>query len=129
MFNLNVCPEWHYIKKSAVLTKDTRKRIFEAMIDLAQNPEVLEACKTFRVKRLHVFGSFASGEIMAHSDVDLLVEFDREGYSGAFEQLMEFKAHMETLLQRPVDIIVNKPFRNPHFQEELDRTKQLVYAA
>jgi hypothetical protein len=99
------------------------------MIHLAQNPEVLEACKTFRVKRLHVFGSFASGNFDASSDVDLLVEFDRHGYTGAFEQLMDFKAQMETLLQRPVDIIVNRTFRNPHFQDELDRTKQLVYAA
>ena len=99
------------------------------MIDLAQNTEVQEACKTFRVKRLHVFGSFASGDFNESSDVDLLVEFDRDGYAGAFEQLMDFKAQMETLLQRPVDIIVNRAFRNPRFQEELNRTKQLVYAA
>ncbi|MGJ8637806.1 MAG: nucleotidyltransferase family protein [Opitutaceae bacterium] len=99
------------------------------MNDLAQNPKVLEACKTFCVKRLHVFGSFAAGNIDANSDIDLLVEFERDGYTGAFEQLMDFKIEMESLLQRPVDIIVNKPFRNPRFQEELDRTKQLVYAA
>ncbi len=99
------------------------------MIHLAQNPEVLEACKTFRVKSLHVFGSFASGKMDASSDIDLLVEFDRDGYTGAFEQLMDVKAHMEALLEHPVDLIVNRPFRNPHFQEELNRTKQLVYAA
>jgi predicted nucleotidyltransferase len=90
---------------------------------------VLKTCKTFRVKRLHVFGLFMSGQMGANSDIDLLVEFDRDGYTGAFEQLMDFKAQMETLLQRSVDIIVNKPFRNPHFQEEVDRTKQLVFAA
>lgn len=99
------------------------------MIDLAENTKVQEACKTFRVKRLHAFGSFASGDFNDSSDVDLLVEFDRDGYTGAFEQLMDFKAQMETLLQRPVDIIVNRSFRNPRFQEELNRTKQLVYAA
>jgi predicted nucleotidyltransferase len=71
------------------------------MIDLTQNPEVLEACKTFQVKRLHVYGSFASGEITAHSDIDLLVEFDREGYSGAFEQLMNFKAEMKPCSSAP----------------------------
>jgi predicted nucleotidyltransferase len=99
------------------------------MINLTQNPEVLKACRDYRVKRLHVFGSFVSGDFSANSDIDILVEFDREGYSGAFEQLMDFKAQMETLLQRPVDIIVNKRFRNSQFQEELDLTKQLVYAA
>lgn len=65
----------------------------------------------------------------ADSDIDLLVEFDRNSYEGAFDQLMNFKARMETILGRPVDIIVSKPFRNPHFQDEVDRTKQLVYAA
>ncbi|MDQ8209766.1 nucleotidyltransferase domain-containing protein [Coraliomargarita sp. SDUM461003] len=99
------------------------------MFDLTQNSEVQEACKNFHVKRLHIFGSFASGDFNESSDVDLLVEFDRNGYEGAFEQLMDFKAKMETLLQRPVDIIVNRPFRNPHFEEEINRTKQLVYAA
>lgn len=99
------------------------------MFDLTQNSEIQEACIKFRVRRLHVFGSFASGDFNESSDIDLLVEFDRDGYAGAFEQLMDFKAKMESLLQRPVDIIVNRSFRNPHFQEEVNRTKQLVYAA
>tara|TARA_B110000967_G_C18671927_1_gene453526 strand:- start:530 stop:829 length:300 start_codon:yes stop_codon:yes gene_type:complete len=99
------------------------------MFELSHNAEVLKACKTFHVKSLHVFGSFASGNMKPNSDIDLLVEFDRDGYTGAFEQLMDFKAQMEAILERPVDIIVNRLFRNPHFQEELNRTKQLVYAA
>ncbi|MGJ8641335.1 MAG: nucleotidyltransferase family protein [Opitutaceae bacterium] len=99
------------------------------VIDLANEQRLQETCKAFRVKSLHVFGSFASGEATEESDIDLLVEFKRESYSGVFEQLMDFKEQMEVHFQRPVDIIVNRSFRNPHFQEEVDRTKQLVYAA
>jgi predicted nucleotidyltransferase len=97
------------------------------MIDLVNKQNLQDACKAFRVKSLHVFGSFASGA--ATDESDLLVEFERESYSGAFDQLMDFKEQMENLFQRPVDVIVNRPFRNPHFQEEVNRTKQLVYAA
>ncbi len=99
------------------------------MIDLANEQQLQDTCKAFRVKSLYVFGSFASGEMTADSDIDLLVEFERESYSGAFEQLMDFKEQMEKHFQHPIDIIVNRPFRNPHFQDEVNRTKQLVYAA
>ena len=98
------------------------------MINFEQTA-VQDACEAHNVKRLHVFGSFASGAADNQSDVDLLVKFDREGYEGAFEQLMAFKETMETILQRPVDLVVEKPFRNQQFQEEVDRTKRLVYAA
>lgn len=99
------------------------------MIDLDNEQKLQDTCKAFRVKSLHVFGSFASGQMTANSDIDLLVEFERESYSGSFEQLMDFKEQMEAHFQRSVDIIVNRPFRNPHFQDEVNRTKQLVYAA
>lgn len=48
----------------------------------------------------------------ADSDIDLLVRFDREDYEGAFEQLMTFKEAIKSYLQCPVDLVVEKPFRN-----------------
>lgn len=98
------------------------------MIDLQQTA-IQDACQEHGVKCLHVFGSVAEGTDQEGSDIDLLVEFERSGYDGAFDQLMTFKEAMEHLLKRPVDLVIDKPFRNPHFQEEVDRTKRLVYAA
>ena len=62
-------------------------------------------------------------------DIDLLVLFERDGYAGAFDQFMGFKETMEQILGKPVDLVTNKTFRNPLFQEEVDRTKELIYAA
>lgn len=99
------------------------------MIDLSTDKKVSEACKAFRVKQLHVFGSVASGNYNDSSDIDLLVEFDREGFEGAFDQFMGFKETMESILKRPVDLMANKRFRNVFFQKEVEKTKRLVYAA
>jgi len=99
------------------------------MLQLFQNPDIRRACQAYHVRELYVFGSVAEGNEHAGSDVDLLVEFERSGYVGAFDQLMDFKAQMESLLGRPVDIIVRRPFRNPYLQQEVDRSKRLVYAA
>ena len=49
----------------------------------------------------------------------MLVEFDRDGYTGAFDQFMGLKEALERILGKPVDLITAKQFRNPLFQEEL----------
>lgn len=90
---------------------------------------IRQLCRTHAVARLDVFGSVLNDDFTDTSDVDFLVAFDRQGYEGAFEQFMGFKEQLETLLARPVDLVVNRPFRNPHFQQEVDQTKQLIYAA
>jgi uncharacterized protein len=88
-----------------------------------------QACKEFRVRELYVFGSAVSGTMSENSDLDFLVEFDRKGYQGAFEQFMGFKQRLEEVFQRPVDLVTLKKFRNPVFQKEVDSSKTLIYAA
>jgi uncharacterized protein len=94
-----------------------------------KNKELERACKDFQVKELYVFGSVVSGNISPDSDLDFLVEFDRTGYAGSFDQFMGFKQRLEEIYQRPVDLLTVKRFRNPLFQQEVDKSKTLVYAA
>ncbi len=90
---------------------------------------ITEACKRFQVKSSHIFGSFAEGSYHELSDIDFIVEFDREGYEGAFEQFMGLKEELEVALGRSVDLLTNTRFRNEIFREEVERSKKLVYAA
>lgn len=90
---------------------------------------ITNACREFRVHRLYLFGSLARGEAHDGSDVDLMVEFQRDGGTGAFDQFMGFKERMESILGRPVDLITAKRFRNPYFQQAVEAEKQLIYAA
>ena len=90
---------------------------------------ISEVCKRFHVKSLHVFGSIENGSHHEFSDIDFIVEFDRNGFEGAFEQFMGLKEGLEEVLGRPVDLLTNTRFRNEIFREEIERSKRLVYAA
>lgn len=94
-----------------------------------QTEELRQACQAYKVKELYAFGSVVSGQLTATSDLDFLVQFDRNGVDGAFGQFMGFKQKLEDLYGRPVDLLTLKRFRNPFFQQEIDRSKTLIYAA
>lgn len=94
-----------------------------------KNKQLEQACEEYRIKELYVFGSLLSDSFSEKSDLDFLVKFDRSGYEGAFDQYMGFKQRLEDIYQRPVDLVKMQQFRNPVFQEEVDKSKQLVYAA
>lgn len=86
-------------------------------------------CRSFRVRRLELFGSAASGAFREASDLDFLVEFaepDASGYADRYFGLLE---SLEALFNRPVDLVVASAIRNPYFREMVDRTRQLLYAA
>jgi len=90
---------------------------------------ISEACKRYNVRSLHIFGSYADGSNHELSDIDFIVDFERTGYEGAFEQFMGLKEELEAILERPVDLLTNTRFRNEVFKEEVERSKRLVYAA
>lgn len=91
--------------------------------------QIQQLCAEYQVRQLDVFGSVLREDFNAKSDIDFLVVFQRNGYDGAFEQFMNFKGALEQLLGRPVDILVDRPFRNSIFQQEVDQTRRSVYAA
>lgn len=71
-----------------------------------KRPELAALCRRHGVARLEVFGSAARAADFdpAHSDADFLVTFalDAERDLGTF---LDFKADLETLLGRPVDLV------------------------
>ena len=91
--------------------------------------DIAKACKTFSVRYLYVFGSYTSGDFTDKSDVDFLVEFNRDGYEGAFDQYLDLKAKLENILKRNVDLVCLRSVRNLIFKREAEATKEIVYAA
>ena len=92
--------------------------------------ELENLCRRYSVRRLELFGSAARGDFKeGRSDLDFLVEF-REGtpvemadrYLGLLEEL-------EVLFGTPVDLVMPKAIRNPYFQEGVNRSRELLYAA
>jgi uncharacterized protein len=58
--------------------------------------------KGFGVRSLGLFGSFARGQNTESSDLDLVVEFDRK----TFDAYMDLKLFLESLFDRPVDLVL-----------------------
>lgn len=84
----------------------TNKRdVFDRLI--ANRQSILD----MGVRRLGIFGSFASGQPIDSSDVDLLVEFDPVRKS--FDAYWGLSQLLEQALQRPVDLLTSESL-SPH---------------
>ena len=76
---------------------------------------------------LYMFGSILDDRFTDESDVDFLVEFENVDIQNYFDNYMDFKEKLETLLNRQVDLVENQAIRNPIFRRIIDRDKRLVY--
>jgi predicted nucleotidyltransferase len=88
-----------------------------------------ELCRRYRVERLYLFGSAASGHFDAgHSDLDFLVSFaDREPTGEYADRYLGLAESLEQLFHRPVDLVTEQSIRNPYFRREVESTRQLLY--
>jgi uncharacterized protein len=91
-------------------------------------PEVAKLCRELNVSRLDLFGSAAGNSFCSDSDIDVLVEFDRDG-RGLFDRYFMLKEGLEKLFGRSVDVVIEKSIRNPHFKASVDRSRRSLYAA
>lgn len=76
---------------------------------------------------LYMFGSILDDRFTDESDVDFLVEFENVDVQNYFDNYMDFKEKLETLLNRQVDLVENQAIRNPIFRRVIDRDKRLIY--
>jgi hypothetical protein len=102
-------------------------QVMVAFIDQYQD-RIERVCQRFGVKRLEAFGSVLRNDFGAGSDVDFVVEFDHS-QPDAFDQYFGLKEALESLVGRPVDLVVADAIRNPYFRVEVQQTKMLVYVA
>jgi len=91
--------------------------------------QIANLCAQYGVKELYLFGSALREDFVQDSDIDLLAVFLRNGVAGSFDQYFNFKAEMERLFKRPVDIVCPSSVRNSVFRREIEETKRLIYAA
>src|SRR5690348_7715857 len=98
--------------------------------DIESHREELEAlCRRFYVRRLDLFGSAARSDFdPEHSDVDFLVEFDREPPKAlALHTYFGLKEALEGLLGRPVDLVEPSAVRNPYLKASIDVSREPVF--
>jgi predicted nucleotidyltransferase len=84
--------------------------------DLAPNRAAIAALfRRFHVRRLHLLGLAAMGEDfdLAHSDLDLLVEYEPAQGPPALGDFLALREAPEALLGREVDLAIETAIRNP----------------
>lgn len=91
--------------------------------------KIMELCKRFHVRRLWAFGSILTNRFNDDSDVDLCVDFDwkRIPIMDAADNFFEFQYALEGIFGRRVDLTDDSAVRNPHFREELNEKRRLIY--
>lgn len=97
----------------------------------AHRAEIAALCRRFRVCRLDLFGSAARGSDFdpARSDVDLLVTYDPDLPRPGLAAHFELRDRLASLLGRPVDLVIAGAVRNPFVRADIERSKELLYAA
>lgn len=99
------------------------------MINLNElKPEIERICRVLPVKRLDLFGSVLSQDFSQESDVDVLVVFESDNKIDYFDQYFELKEQLTRIFKREVDLVVDKPFKNPIFRESVEKTRKIIYS-
>lgn len=90
-------------------------------------PEIERVCRSLPVKRLGLFGSVLTQDFASDSDVDVLVVFDSDENIDLFDKYFELKEKLSKIFNRDIDLVVDKPFKNPIFRASVEKTRTVVY--
>lgn len=102
------------------------------MVDVLdkQRDGIARLCVRYGVSRLDVFGSALRDDFVpGESDVDILIEFGpMESYArvDAYFGMLE---DLQSLLGVEVDLVMAGAVKNRYIAEEIERTRQVLYAA
>jgi len=83
-----------------------------------------DTIKMYGVKRLGLFGSFLKYSENNKSDVDVLVEFQKD--KKLFDNYMELKFFLERLFRRKVDLVIKEALKSeikPYIIKEVKYAK------
>ena len=90
--------------------------------------DLTQLCVQNKVKSLYVFGSVLSSRFNNDSDIDLIVDIDSSNPLEYADCYFNLKFALQDLFNRPVDLLENKAIRNEFLRQEIDNSKQLIYA-
>ncbi len=89
--------------------------------------EIASLCSQYKVSNMSVFGSVLTNRFSDDSDIDLLVNFNKEEISDYFDNFFELKYAREALLGRSVDLVEEHNIKNPYLKASIDSSKTLIY--
>ena len=89
--------------------------------------DIIQLCKTHKVKSLYAFGSVLTDKFNEKSDIDLVVDFTNMVIEDYADNYFDFKFLLQDLVKRPIDLLEEKAIKNPYFKESVNKQRQLIY--
>ena len=91
-------------------------------------PSIIALCEKHKVKRLVAFGSVLTSRFPEKSDIDLVVDFDKEVEQVDYvNNFFDLRDALSAIFHREIDLLEDKAIRNPVLRRNIDRTKSLIY--
>jgi hypothetical protein len=91
---------------------------------------IAKVCARYGITRLDAFGSALRDDFKPdESDLDLLVEFAPMEPYARVDAYFGIVDELRGLLNRKIDLVMVGAVKNPYIARDIERTKQLVYAA
>jgi predicted nucleotidyltransferase len=79
------------------------------------------------VRRAYAFGSVLTDRFRTDSDVDLLVTFKKIPFGEYTTNYWSLEDELEKLLQRKIDVVVEKNLTNPYLKKIIAETRTVIY--
>ena len=89
--------------------------------------QISNLCRQYNVTKLFAFGSVLTDRFSEKSDVDLIVDFDKQAVKDHFIHYFDFKYSLENVFQRGVDLMEEQPVRNSYLRKNIENSKILLY--
>jgi predicted nucleotidyltransferase len=89
--------------------------------------QIADLCRKYNVRKLFAFGSVLTDKFNEQSDIDLIVNFDKNAVKDYFNNYFDFKYSLEDVFGREVDLLEDQPVRNSYLKKNIENTKILIY--
>jgi hypothetical protein len=89
--------------------------------------KIKSLCTKHKVRKLFVFGSVLKDTFTNESDIDLVVDFEKLDLSEYADNYFDLKDQLESMFNRPVDLLEEKGIRNPFLRKQIESEKRLIY--
>ena len=98
------------------------------MVIIDNNIEnVKKLCTLYNVETMYLFGSALKSNFNSKSDIDLLVKFKPIELASYFDNYINFKEKLESLLGREIDLLEQQTLKNPILIQSIEKSKELIY--
>ena len=86
-----------------------------------------EFCKKWNVLEFSIFGSVLRDDFREDSDIDVLVEFEKDSRYSLFD-LVDMQDQLRQLFGRDVDLLEKAALRNPFRKKSILDNRKIMYA-